>query len=330
MAEPGGPEPVAVVGLSFRLGGGAEDADSFWDMLLAGRCAASDVPSNRFDANSFYHPDTNQLDTLPIRQAHFLQGDVSTFDAPFFSIAAQEAAATDPQSRLLLETSYRALENGTAWSIWLFKASSQLNRTCVVGGVNLFLTPESIAPLAHLNFFSPDYRCFSFDQRANGYSRGKGVGVVVLKRLSSALKDGDTIRAVIRSTGSNENGRSAGAIMQVSKVAQETLMRDTYAKTNLDCHHTMYVEAHAPGTGGDEIKAATLASVFRDSHQRKDSVCLGSVKANLGHLEDGSGIASLIKTIFVLERDIMPRLANFENVNPKIPSQGWMLKVYRS
>jgi acyl transferase domain-containing protein len=181
--------------------------------------------------------------------------------------------------------------------------------------------------LAHLNFLSPDNRCFSFDHRANGYSRGEGSGIIVIKRLSAAIEDGDTIRAVIRASGSNENGRSAGAITRVSKVVQEDLVHETYARGGLSLKETRYVEAHAPGTGGDEVETAALAAVFGKHRNSRDPLCLGSVKANIGHLEGGSGMASLIKTVLMLERGIMPRLANFEDANPKIQTEAWNLKV---
>ena len=121
-----------------------------------------------------------------------------------------------------------------------------------------------MSPLAHMNFFSPDGRCYSFDHRANGYARGEGFGVIVIKRLADALVDGDTVRAVIRATGSNENGRTIGGITQVNATAQESLIRKTYLKANLNFDQTRYVEAHGPGTGGDSIEASALAAVFSD------------------------------------------------------------------
>ena len=98
-----------------------------------------------------------------------------------------------------------------------------------------------------MNFISPDSRCFSFDNRANGYGRGEGVGVLVLKRLGDALNDGDTIRAVVRATGSNQDGRTPG-ITQPSRDAQERLIKETYQKAKLDMQTTRYVEAHGTGT----------------------------------------------------------------------------------
>ena len=101
--------------------------------------------------------------------------------------------------------------------------------------------------LSNMNFISHDSRSFSFDHRGNGYGRGEGVGVIVLKRLTDALRDGDTIRAVVRSTGSNQDGRTPG-ITQPSRDAQELLMKETYAKASIDMKSTRYVEAHGTGT----------------------------------------------------------------------------------
>jgi acyl transferase domain-containing protein len=120
-------QPVAIVGMAYEFSGGIRDDDAFWDMLMAGRSTAGPIPTDRFTAAAFYHKDTNRLDTvsdllstllhlltsqLPNMRGHFLQDDIATFDAPFFGIKKEEAAAMDPQSRALLEMSYQALENG--------------------------------------------------------------------------------------------------------------------------------------------------------------------------------------------------------------------------
>jgi acyl transferase domain-containing protein len=116
--------------------------------------------------------------------------------------------------------------------------------------------------LSNMNFLSPDSRCYSFDERANGYARGEGYGVLVLKLLDNALENNDTIRAVIRSTGSNQDGRSP-SFTQPSREAQETLIRDTYRKAGLDMSITRYVESHGTGTlVGDPIEASAIGGAF--------------------------------------------------------------------
>ncbi|TVY80408.1 Highly reducing polyketide synthase azaB [Lachnellula suecica] len=196
----------------------------------------------------------------------------------------------------------------------------------LVAGCSLILSIEPMLSLTNMGFLSPDSRCYSFDDRANGYARGEGIGTLVIKRLSDAIKDNDTIRAVIRSTGCNSDGRTPG-ITQPSKVMQESLIKETYEKAGLDLHTTRYFEAHGTGTAiGDPIEADAIGSVFRTSRTPTDPLYVGSVKANIGHLEGGSGIAGIIKTVMVLEKGIIPPLANFENLNSKIDAEFWNLR----
>ena len=130
--------------------------------------------------------------------------------------------------------------------------------------------PDWMLLLSNMSFLSHDSRCFSFDHRANGYARGEGVSVVVIKRLLDAVRDGDTIRAVIRSTGSNQDGRTPG-ITQPDQNAQETLIRETYQKAGLDMSCTRYVEAHGTGTViGDPTEARALGRAFREHRSAKD------------------------------------------------------------
>lgn len=125
--------------------------------------------------------------------------------------------------------------------------------------------------MSNMNFLSPDGLCYSFDQRANGYSRGEGIAVVVLKRLSDAIRDGNTIRAVIRSTGCNEDGRTTGGITQPRGLAQERLIRETYRKAALSMAHTRYFEAHGTGTPiGDPIEAMAVGKAFEDFRSMSD------------------------------------------------------------
>lgn len=184
-------------------------------------------------------------------------------------------------------------------------------------------TPEISASLADMNFLSPDSKCFSFDSRANGYSRGEGFGVVIIKPLAKAIEDGDTIRAVIRATASNQDGRTSG-ITQPSDVAQEQLIRRAYLDGGLDMERTRFFEAHGTGTPlGDPIEAKAIYSAFKNSRPPGEPLYIGAVKSNIGHLEGASGLAGLIKSILVLENAIIPPNIWFERVNPKIPVEEW-------
>ena len=197
----------------------------------------------------------------------------------------------------------------------------------LVGGCNTIINPESIAAMSNLNFLSPDGRCFSFDHRANGYSRGEGFGFLVIKLLSDAVQNGDTVRAVIRATGANQDGRTPG-IIQPSSSAQENLIRETYKAGNIDMTSTRFFEAHGTGTPvGDPIEARAIYSAFKGHRSLEDPLYVGAVKSNIGHLEGASGIAGVIKTIMVLEKGIIPPNFGFERVNPEIKADSWNLKV---
>lgn len=136
-----------------------------------------------------------------------------------------------------------------------------MNQSIVTGG-NIVLDPANMIALSNLNFMSPDGRSYSFDSRANGYAQGEGIGVVVLQRLSDAIRDNNCIRAVIRSTGSNSDGRTPG-ISQPSPVSQEALIRSTYRKAGLSMKLTRYFEAHATGTAiGDPLEAEAIGRAF--------------------------------------------------------------------
>ncbi|KAF2093095.1 fatty acid synthase S-acetyltransferase [Rhizodiscina lignyota] len=195
----------------------------------------------------------------------------------------------------------------------------------IVAGCNLFYNPDTIIPLSSLGFLSPDGKCHSFDHRANGYSRGEGFGTLVLKRLSDAIQDGDTIRAVIRNTGSNQDGRSPG-ITQPTKKAQADLIHEVYKNAGLDFNETRFFEAHGTGTPvGDPIEAAAIGDVFAKHRTPDDPLYVGALKSNIGHLEGAAGIAGLMKSIYVLERGIIPPNIWFEKLNPQIPAQEWNL-----
>jgi acyl transferase domain-containing protein len=186
-------------------------------------------------------------------------------------------------------------------------------------GSNLSLVPDTTALLSALNMMSPDSTCYSFDERANGYSRSEGFGVILMKRLSQAISDGDTIRAVVRSTGCNSDGHTPG-ITQPSQSAQEQLTRETYQKAGLDLHITRYFEAHGTGTMlGDPTEARAISNAF-PMRTTADPIYVGALKSNIGHPESASGIAGVIKTILVLEAGVIPPNRYPERINPVIAS----------
>ena len=181
--------------------------------------------------------------------------------------------------------------------------------------------------MANMGMLSPDGVSYSFDDSANGYARGEGFAVMIIKRLDDALKHGDTVRGIIRATGSNQDGRTPG-ISQPSGAAQERLIRDTYRRAGLDLGLTRYFEAHGTGTQvGDPIEAKAIATAFKNCRPLGSPLYVGSVKTNIGHLEGTSGLASLIKTVLILEKGLIPPNVWFKRTNPKILENEWNIKV---
>lgn len=196
----------------------------------------------------------------------------------------------------------------------------------VVGGCNLIINPETSGSLANLNFTSRDGTSYSFDHRANGYSRGEGFGVIIIQSLSQALKDGNTIRAVIRATSANQDGRMPG-ITQPSAIAQEQMIRRAYNIAGLDMSKTAFVEAHGTGTAlGDPTEARAIGNSFDTPREHGGPLYIGALKSNFGHLEGGSGIVAVIKTILALEKAIIPPNICFEKLNPNIDTKKLNLK----
>ncbi|KAF3028235.1 t1pks [Penicillium rubens] len=196
----------------------------------------------------------------------------------------------------------------------------------IVGGANLTLNPDMFKALGSAGFLSADGKSYAFDSRASGYGRGEGVGTLVVKRLSDALAAGDPIRAVIRESMLNQDGKTE-TITSPSLEAQEALVRGCYQKAGLDPRETQYFEAHGTGTqAGDTIEAQGIATVFAS---RQEPLLIGSIKTNVGHTEAASGLASIIKTALAMENGVIPPSINFEKPNPKISLDDWNLKLVR-
>ncbi len=188
----------------------------------------------------------------------------------------------------------------------------------LAGGVNLILSPEITVALSKAHMLAPDGRSKSFDARANGFVRGEGCGVVVLKRLSDAERDGDRILALIRGSAVNQDGRSSG-LTAPNGVAQEALLRQALANAGLSANEIDYIEAHGTGTAlGDPIEAHALAAVYGPGREPSRPLVIGSVKTNVGHLEAAAGVAGLIKTVLSLEHEHIPQHLHFRSMNPHI------------
>ncbi len=392
-------DPIAIVGLGCRFPG-ASGPEAFWQLLLDRRDAIVEVPANRWNREALYHEDpVSAPGSIANRLGGFL-GNIEQFDAGFFGISPREAAAMDPQQRMLLETSWEAIDDagltaealrgekvgvfigiaaydyaeiqhaydnrsligphtntGLALSIAANRISyifdlrgpsiavdtacssslvavhlacrslqSQESRIALVGGVNAILKPEPTIGFSRASMLSPDGRCKTFDARANGYTRGEGAGVVVLKRLSDALEANDHIYALICGSAVNQDGRTNGMSVP-SRDAQEAALHEAFLTAQIDPSQIQYVEAHGTGTPvGDPIEAHALGNVLGRG-RGSDRCLVGSVKTNIGHLEAAAGIASLIKTALAIERRTIPASLNFENPNPEIPLDELKLRV---
>ncbi|PSN74707.1 reducing type I polyketide synthase [Corynespora cassiicola Philippines] len=375
-------EPIAVIGISLKLPGDAVSVEALWDILNKQKCTKTDWPADRAPIGSFHDPERKEGGaTMLARGGNFLKEDPAKFDSSFFSIPAYEAISMDPQQRILLETTYKALENagiplqnshqsetgvfvgcmsddykvnlhndidslptyaatGTGQSMlanrlsWFFDLhgpSIAVDSACSSSLMALDLACQSLrcgdSSMARSNSPHKTNACanIDFDERANGYARSEGAAVVIIKRLSNAIADNDTIRAVIRSTASNSDGYTPG-ITQPSERSQADLIKKTYAKADLSLEDTRFFEAH--GTlAGDPIEAAAIGCVFGSYRSDSEPLYIGALKSNIGHLEGASGIAGFVKAVLAVEKGVIPPNLSPRRLNPKIKDADFHMKV---
>ncbi|MFI6230390.1 SDR family NAD(P)-dependent oxidoreductase [Micromonospora echinospora] len=197
----------------------------------------------------------------------------------------------------------------------------------LVGGVNAMLAPDAFVTLSKMKALAVDGRCKTFDASADGYGRGEGCGVVVLKRLSDAQRDGDRVLAVVRGTAVNHDGPSGGLTVP-NGLAQQALIRAALADAGVEPGDVDYVEAHGTGTSlGDPIEVRALASVLGKGRPADRPLLVGSVKTNIGHLEAAAGVAGLIKLVLALRHEQMPSHLHFRTPNPHIDWDGLPVRV---
>ncbi|KAM0800892.1 putative polyketide synthase [Usnea florida] len=206
----------------------------------------------------------------------------------------------------------------------LRKGESEMS---VVGGSNLILSSEMFTYLRHQGFLAPDGKCKTFDISGDGYGRGEGVAALVLKPVDEAVRDGNPIRAVIRGTGVNQNGRTKGITLP-SVEAQIALIKKTYRSAGLNFGETTYVEAHGTGTKvGDPLELEAIAKTLAQGRHSRHRLMVGSSKPNIGHTEATAGLAGIIKGVLALESGQLPPNIYFEKANPDIPFEEWNLAV---
>lgn len=188
----------------------------------------------------------------------------------------------------------------------------------LAGGVNLLLTPDSSIAFSRTRMLDPSGRCKTFDASANGYVRGEGGGVIVLKRLSDAQKDGDHILAVVRGSAVNHNGRSS-SLVAPNGPAQQSVIQTALEMSGIEPRQVDFVEVQGTGTAvGQSLEVGAITNILGAERNADTPLYVGSVKTNFGHLEGASGIASLIKTVLALQYQTIPAHLHFQQPNPHI------------
>ena len=391
---------IAIIGIGCRFPGGVSDSESFWNLLMDGREAISEVPADRWNVARFYDSEPGLVGKTVAKRGGFLD-EIDQFDPQFFGISPREAPYIDPQQRLLLETAWEAIEDagmvldfergtdigvfvgishndyqglqhtstdrvgisahtptGSAHSIAANRISYCLNlsgpsmamdtacssaltavhvacehvlagrcHTALAGGVTVMITPDGFIGFSQAGMLSPEGKCKAFDAAANGFVRGEGAGMVLLKRLADAVADGDPIHAVIIGSALNQDGHTNG-ISLPSPEAQARLVREACADAGIDPLRISYVEAHGTGTAvGDPIEAHALAEALCAARTVDAPLVIGSVKTNLGHLETASGVAGLVKVALMLKHGRIPASLNFESPNPNIDFAALKMRV---
>ncbi len=391
MLERSKDEPIAIIGMSCRFPGGGDNPEAFWKLLRDGVDAITEVPSARWEIDTYYDSAPAIPGKMYTRSGGFLQG-VDQFDPEFFGISPREAISIDPQQRLLLEVSWEALENAgqirdrlsnsqtgvfigittndytrllmqsddlshinayfstgnalnaaagrLSYTLGLQGPSMAIDTACssslvaihlacqslrnfecdqsIAGGVNLILAPEVSVALCQARMLSLNGRCKTFDTAADGYVRGEGCGIIVLKRLTDAIADGDNILALIRGSAVNQDGPSSGFTVP-NQTAQQTLIRKALAMAKVEPSEINYVEAHGTGTSlGDPIEVRALGNLLGEGRSRSQPLMISSVKTNIGHLEAAAGIAGLIKVVLALQHQEIPPHLHLHQPNPYI------------
>jgi acyl transferase domain-containing protein/NAD(P)-dependent dehydrogenase (short-subunit alcohol dehydrogenase family)/acyl carrier protein len=212
-------------------------------------------------------------------------------------------------------------------------ASSIWNGECAValaGGVNIMIGPNTAIAESKSGFLSPDGRCKAFDESADGYARGEGGAVVVVKTLEQALRDGDDIYAQILGTAVSQDGRTDG-ITVPSAEAQQAAITTALRRAGIHANDVGYVEAHGTGTPvGDQVEIRALANALARQRPATNPLVIGSVKTNIGHLEAGAGVAGLIKTALVLKYGYIPANLHLKNVSSEIPLADLRIDIPRA
>ncbi|KAI0096909.1 polyketide synthase-like protein [Nemania sp. FL0031] len=308
-------DPPCIIGIGCRLPGSIRSASELWDFLVQKKSAQGVVPVERFNIGGFYHPDgSRRAGTIDADGGYFLDEDVREFENDFFGINNLEAKydTACSSSLVCLHTAAAALQNGECDG-------------AIVAGANLINGIEQHMATVKGGVISPTSTCHTFDVAADGYGRAEAVSAVYLKRLSSAVRDRDPIRAVIRGTAINANGRTPGIILPSADL-QEAVIRKAYRAAGLSLADTDYVECHGTGTAvGDPIEVDGIARCFGLKSGRP--LMIGAIKPNVGHSEAASALSAVIKVILAFEHGKIPPTRGPRELNPKLPLESLNVKI---
>ena len=255
---------------------------------------------------------------------HLLQRPETDVDAYLATGNSHSAAAGRLSYTLGLTGPSMAIDTACSSSLVAVHLACQSLRNgecdaALAGGVNRLLAPEFSINFSKARMLAPDGRCKTFDATADGFTRGEGCGVVVLKRLSNALADQDKILALIRGSAVNQDGRSGGLTVP-NGPSQQAVIRQALERANFEPSQISYIEAHGTGTSlGDPIEVGALGAVFGDNHSQAQPLHIGSVKTNIGHLEAAAGIAGLIKVVLAMQHETLPPHLHCHQPSPHIP-----------
>ncbi|NTY61313.1 type I polyketide synthase [Mycolicibacterium sphagni] len=257
--------------------------------------------------------------------SHLLSGEsVENLEAHFITGNALNAIAGRVAFTLGLEGPAMAVDTACSSSLVAVHQASQALHSgdcdmALAGGVNVLLSPASIVAASRARMLAPDGRCKTFDAAADGYVRGEGCGILVLKRLSDAQRDGDRICAVIRSSAVNQDGASSGLTVP-NGGAQQRLINAALTRAGLTGGDVDYLEAHGTGTPlGDPIEVQAAAAVYGAGRDPNRPLLMGTAKTNIGHLESAAGVAGLVKVVLSLQHELLPQNLHFQNPSPHIP-----------
>ncbi|KAG2386111.1 hypothetical protein C9374_002557 [Naegleria lovaniensis] len=347
-------DSYAIVGLSCRLPG-AKDKHEFWRLLTEASEHMTDTPEWRWSAKNYESSDASNVPGLmsSSRGGYIPEDQIKGFDCNVLGVSQKEVEVMDPQQRLLLELTWECLEDAgirpkkdstnsnlfdeTGVFIAVHQACQSLkNNECemaIAGGVSLILSPAPYVEFSKVGVLSKDGKCKPFDESANGFVRGEGAGLVVLKPLKKAIESGDYIYGVIRGSSVNVDGAAEDSLITPSSITQSLNMKKAYERLPSETAQFLspfdvdYVECHGTGTAkGDVVETVAIGDVF-SGEQRSKPLYVGSVKGNIGHLECASGVAGLIKAVLMMEKRLLCPTINVKKLNPKIPLEKYNMRV---